>query len=237
MLLALLAVVVTPRPRAALAQDAPRVAISIGEATLTQGDVTYVHAGFYNMPQDPDDATAFGTISFRYYFDRNSDGSWTNADNCLTGLVGGDKYITNAYWRSPWDHGPHPLELTTTCPVGDYRFRVVVTDRDTTPHTKLVTSTHDFRVNVGPSVTIEMPSGPYYRGTAINPTIKFNDLAQGADYTYKGHLMARNPSNYADVCEGTGLDRHNKFTLDDVSGNPVQKSVTITDNCPANEYY
>ncbi len=236
MLLALLAVVVTPRPRAALAQDGPRVAISIGEHTLTQGDVTYVVAGFYNMPQDPNDDTEFGNISFRYDFERNSNGSWTDANNCLEDLVGGDKFITNAYWRTPWVHGPNDLELTTTCPVGDYRFRVVVKDRDTTPHTQLVTATHDVRVNVGPSVDIEMPSGTYYRGTAINPTIKFKDLAQGANYTYEAWLMARNPPNYADICEGTGLDRHNTFTLNNVSGNPVQESVTVTDSCPTNEY-
>ena len=236
MLLALLAAVVTPRPRAALAQDSPRVVISIGERTLTQGDVTYVHAGFYNMPQDPNDDTEFGNISFRYDFERNSDGSWTNANNCVEDLVGRDLFITNAYWRSPWNHGPNDLALTTTCPVGDYRLQVVVKDRDTTPHTQLATATHDVRVNVGPSVEIEMPSTPYYRGTAINPTIKFKDLAQGANYTYEAWLMARNPPNYAEICEGTGLERDNTFTLNNVSGNPVQQSVTITDVCPTNEY-
>ena len=235
MLLALLAAVVTPRPRAALAQDAPRVAISIGEATLTQGDVTYVHAGFYNMPKDPNDATEFGNISFRYYFDRNTDGSWTNADNCLEELVGHYLNITT-WWRTPWNHGPNPLALTTTCPVGDYRLRVSVKDRDTDPHTQLVTATHDVRVNVGPSVEIEMPSGPYYRGSSINPTIKFHNLSQGADYTYEAYLMALNPNNFADECEGTGLERSKTFTLNGVSGNPVQESVTITDNCPTNEY-
>ena len=235
MLLALLAAVVAPRPRAALAQDAPRVVISIGESTLTQGDVTYAHASFHNMPQDPNDDAAFGNISFRYHFDRNSNGSWTDADNCLEDLVGEDLFITT-WWRTPWGHGPSNLELTTTCPVGDYRLRVSVKDRRTNPHTQLVTATHDVRVNVGPSVEIEMPTGPYYRGTAINPTIKFKDLAQGANYTYEAWLMARNPPNYAEICEGTGLERDNTFTLNNVSGNPVQKSVTVTDACPKNEY-
>ena len=89
MLLALLAVVVSPGPRAAQAQDNPRVAISVGDNTLNQGDKTWVHVSFHNMPQDPDDDEAFG-VYFRYYFDRNSDGTWTNADGCTKDLVGGD---------------------------------------------------------------------------------------------------------------------------------------------------
>ena len=233
MLLALLAVVVSPRPRTAQAQsDSPRVAISVGDSTMNQGDVTWVHASFHNMPQDPNDDKAFG-VYFRYYFDRNSDGTWTNADGCAENLVGGDLYITTWY-RSPWDHGASPFAITTTCQVGDYRIRVSVKDKTT--HTEVVSGTHDITVSLGPSVNIAMPSTSYYRGSALNPTINFNNLVQGADYTYKAFLMARNPPNYADICEGTGLDRNNTFALNAVSGNPVQKTVTITDDCPTNEY-
>ena len=57
MLLALLAAVVAPRPRAALAQDSPRVAVSVGDTSLNQGDRTYVHVSFYNLPQDSSDDT------------------------------------------------------------------------------------------------------------------------------------------------------------------------------------
>ena len=234
MLLALLAVVVSPGPRAALAQsDDPRVAISVGDSTMNQGDVTWVHVSFHNMPQDPNDDKKFG-VYFRYYFDRNSDGTWTNVDeDCAENLVGGDKYITTWY-RTPWDHGASPFAVTTTCQVGSYRIRVSVKDKST--HTEVVSGTHDITVSLGPSVTIEMPSGPHYRGAAINPKIKFNDLVQGYDYTYTAYLMARNPSNYADKCEGTGLERNRTFTLNDVSGNPIEKTVTITADCPTNEY-
>ena len=232
-LLALLAAVVAPQPRAALAQSDPRVVISVGGSTMIQGQVTWVHASFYNMPQNPNDDGAFGNISFRYYFERSSDGSWTNADSCTEDLVGSNLYITT-WWRSPWEHGASSFALSTTCPVGSYRLRVSVTNRD--DNTELVSGTHDFTVSLGPSVTVDMPTGPYYRGTSFNPTIKFNDLVQGADYTYSAYLMARNPANYAEICEGTGLERNKTFALNNASGNPVQKTVTVTDNCPRNEY-
>ena len=232
MLLALLTVVVSPQPRAAQAQDDPRVAISVGDNTMNQGDVTWVHVAFHNMPQDPDDDEAFG-VYFRYYFDRNSDGTWTNADGCTEDLVGGDKYITTWY-RSPWEHGASPFAVKTDCEVGDYRIRVSVKDKSS--HTEIVSGTHDITVSLGPSVTIEMPSGPHYRGAAISPKIKFKDLVQGDDYTYEAYLMARNPRNYADDCEGTGLERNRTFTLNDVSGNSIEKTVTITADCPTNEY-
>jgi len=232
MLLALLAVVVSPGPRAAQAQDSPRVAISVGDNTMNQGDKTYVHVAFHNMPRDPNDDKKYG-VNFRYYFDRNSDGTWTNADTCAEDLVGGDLYITAEY-RNPWEHGAVDFAITTTCPVGNYRLRVSVKDKSS--HTEVVSGTHDITVSLGPSVTIEMPSGPHYRGAAINPKIKFNDLVQGDDYTYTAYLMARNPRNYADECEGTGLERNKTFTLNDVSGNPIEKTVTIAADCPTNEY-
>ena len=233
MLLALLAVVVSPRPRAAIAQGDPLVNVSIGDHTLVQGQLTYVHVALHNMPRDSDDDTKFGNISFRYHFERNSNGSWVNADSCTEDLVGGDLYIT-AYWRPQWNHGPSDFALTTTCEVGNYRLRVSVKDRDL--NTELVSGTHDIRVDLGPSVTIEMPSGPYYRGASFNPTIKFNNLNQGADYTYEADLFARNPTNYARICEGTGLETRKTFALNGVSGNPVQKTATVTDQCPTNEY-
>ena len=232
MLLALLAVVVSPQPRAAQAQSDPYVAISVGDNTMNQGDKTWVHVSFHNMPQDPDDDEKFG-VYFRYYFDRNSDGTWTNADGCAEDLVGGNKYITTWY-RPEWDHGASPFAITTTCQVGNYRLRVSVKDKSS--HTEIVSGTHDITVSLGPSVTIEMPSGPHYRGAAINPKIIFNNLVQGDDYTYTAYLMARNPQNYADICEGTGLDRNNTFTLSRLSENPVEKTVTISADCPTNEY-
>ena len=133
MLLALLAVVVSPRPRHALAQDNddPRVAISVGDSTMNQGDETYVHVSFHNMPQDPNDDEAFG-VYFRYYFDRNTDGTWTNADDCAEDLVGGNLYITTWY-RSPWEHGAADFAITTTCQVGNYRIRVSVKGQEQ-PH-------------------------------------------------------------------------------------------------------
>ena len=114
----------------------------------------------------------------------------TNADGCAEDLVGGDKYITTWY-RSPWEHGAVDFAITTTCQVGDYRIRVSVKDKSS--HTEVVSGTHDITVSLGPSVTIEMPSGPHYRGAAISPKITFKDLVQGDDYTYEAYLMARNP--------------------------------------------
>ena len=131
MLLALLAVVVSPQPRAAQAQSDPYVAISVGDNTMDQGDKTWVHVSFHNMPQDPDDDEKFG-VYFRYYFDRNSDGTWTNADGCTKDLVGGNLYI-DTWYRSPWDHGASPFAVNTDCEVGDYRIRVSVRTRAATP--------------------------------------------------------------------------------------------------------
>ena len=183
MLLALLAVVVSPQPRTALAQsDAPRVAISVGDSTMNQGDVTYVHVAFHNLPRDPNDDGKFGNVSFRYHFERNSEGTWTNANNCMEDLSKGDLYLPNTWYRSPWEHGANDFAIATNCPVGNYRMRVSVKDNPSS--TEIVSGTRDITVSLGPSVTIEMPSGPYYRGSTINPKIKFHDLVQDADYTY-----------------------------------------------------
>ena len=234
MLLALLAAVVAPRPRAALAQDSPQVVISIGDSSLVQGQRTYVHVSFHNLPQDSSDPGKFANLSFRYYMERNSGGVWNNADSCAEDLVGGDLYFTTWY-RSPYDvGGDDNFSITTDCDVGNYRMRVSVRDNPT--NTVLVSDTREMTVSLGPSVEIEMPTGPYYRGSSFNATIKFKDLVQGADYTYVAYLMARNPPNFADICEGTGLERDNTFTLNGVSGNPVAKTITITDVCPKNEY-
>ena len=235
MLLALLAVVVSPQPRAAQAQEDPRVAISVGDHMMNQGDKTYVHVSFHNMPRDPDDNNKYG-VYFRYYFERNSDGTWANADGCAENLVGKNYYITDAYRNSgPWEHGAIDFAITQTCQVGSYRLLVSAKDKST--HTEVVSDTRDISVSLGPSVTIAMPSTtPYYRGTALNPTINFHNLVQGSHYTYTAYLMARNPINYAEICEGTGLERNRTFALNGASGNPVQKSVTISDQCPTNEY-
>ena len=235
MLLALLAVVVAPNPRAAQAQSDPRVVLSVDHISLTQGDRSQVTASFFNMPRETD--STFGNISYRYYLERASDGSWTEADNCLEDFRDEERYIgSDKSWASPLHLGPTSYSITQDCPVGSYRLLVRVFDRDTNPNTELASDTRALNVSLGPSVTVEMPAGPYYRGAAINATIKFNDLAQGADYTYEAYLMARNPNNFADICEGTGLERNKTFKLDSVSGNPVQKAVTITDDCPTNEY-
>ena len=100
----------------------------------------------------------------------------------------------------------------------------------------LVSDTRDFTVLLGPSIAIEMPSDPYYRGTSIDATIKFHELIQGASYTYEAYVMNDNP-NYADNCEGTGLARNETFSLGSVDENPEVRTGTITSSCPKENYY
>lgn len=232
LLLVALAVIFT-LPRAALAQDAQRVSVSVGDHSLHQGEKTYIVAQFYNLPRDSGD-TGFADLSYRFHVERNSEGDWTKADSCGMSLVGADNDI-DTWYRSPLQvGGADNFSISSTCPVGNYRIRVSV--KNNTTNTEVVSGTQEITVSLGPSVTIEMPSGPYNRGSSFDATIEFNDLSQGANYTYEANLMARNPSNFADICEGTGLARNNTFSLNGVSGNPVEKTVTITDTCPKNEY-
>ena len=67
-----------------------------------------------------------------------------------------------------------------------YRVKFVLKDEH---NAEFVSDKREFTVLLGPSVTIEMPAGPHYRGTSIDATIKFHELIQGASYTYEAYVM------------------------------------------------
>ena len=236
MLLALLAAVAVPDSRIALAEDStdPSAGISLGVNRLRQGDGTDLSATLRNLPHDPDDVYGFPAYTHRFDLERKVGEEWNDADNCEVSPVGETKNIHPVY--SDWkviSYAGHGLSIPTGCPVGTYRVKFVLWDVDSSV---LVTDTREFTVLLGPSVTIEMPSGPYYRGSTIDATIKFHELIQGAGYTYEAYVMNDNP-NFADNCEGTGLGRNEISSLGSVDENPEVRKGTITSSCPKENYY
>ena len=235
MLLALLAAVAVPDSRIALAEDStdPSAGISLGVNRLRQGDGTDLSATLRNLPHDPDDVYGFPAYTHRFDLERKVGEEWNDADNCEVSPVGETKNIHPVY--SDWkviSYEGHGLSIPTSCPVGTYRVKFVLWGVDSA---ELVTDTREFTVLLGPSVTIEMPSGPHYRGTSIDATIKFHELIQGASYTYEAYVMNDNP-NFADNCEGTGLGRNEISSLGSVDENPEVRTGTITSSCPKENY-
>ena len=99
MLLALLAAVVAPRSRTVYAEDLAHVSISIGEATLPQGGTTYLVVGFRNMPKDPQDSGEYHPdLRYRLDLERNTDGTWGDANDCELGEFGRDINF-HQWWR------------------------------------------------------------------------------------------------------------------------------------------
>ena len=236
MLLALLAAVVAPDSRIALAQGStdPSAGISLGVHRLRQGDDTDLSATLRNLPHDPDNVYGFPAYTHRFDLERKVGEEWNDADNCEVSPVGETKNIHPVY--SDWkviSYAGNGLSIPTSCPIGTYRVKFVLWDENSAV---LVTDTREFTVLLGPSVTIEMPSGPHYRGSTIDATIKFHELIQGASYTYEAYVMNDNP-NYADNCEGTGLARNEIFSLGSVDENPEVRTGTITSSCPKENYY
>ena len=236
MLLALLAAVVVPDSRTALAQDStdPSAGISLGVHRLQQGDDTDLSATLRNLPHDPANEYQFPAYTHRFDLERKVGEEWNDADNCEVSPVGETKNIHPVYndWKVI-SYAGHGLSIPTSCPIGTYRVKFVLWDENSAV---LVTDTREFTVLLGPSVTIEMPAGPHYRGSSIDATIKFHELIQGASYTYEAYVMNDNP-NYADNCEGTGLARNEIFSLGSVDENPEVRTGTITSSCPKENYY
>ena len=234
MLLALLTAVVAPRPRAALAQDTPSASISLGEFSVRQGDGTALFATLRNLPPDPQNQYQFPAYTYMFDLERKVGEEWTDAGDCEVSPVGEHKDIHPTY--SDWkviDYRNNGLSIPVDCPIGAHRVKFRLWDEEATV---IVTDTREFTVLLGPSVTIEMPSGPYYRGSSIDAIIKFHELIQGASYTYEAYVMNDNP-NYADNCEGTGLARNETFSLGSVDENPEVRTGTITSSCPKENYY
>ena len=101
-LLCALAVIFTLRAQTAYAQDPPHVSISIGEATLPQGGSTYLVGTFRNMPKDPNDGTLKFTPDLKYRMDleRNTGGTWSEANDCESDQFGIYKGIATWWNRS-----------------------------------------------------------------------------------------------------------------------------------------
>ena len=101
MLLALLAAVVAPRPRAALAQDTPSASISLGEFSVRQGDGTMLAATLKNLPNDPENSGSFPAYTYRFDLERKVGEQWSDADECELAPVGNLKDIHPVYnvWK------------------------------------------------------------------------------------------------------------------------------------------
>ena len=187
-----------------------------------------------NLPNDPENSGSFPAYTYRFDLERKVGEEWENADNCELSPVGQTKNIHPVY--DAWKvivYSNNGLSIPASCPIGTYRVKFVLKDEH---NAELVSDKREFTVLLGPSVTIEMPSGPHYRGSSIDAIIKFHELIQGASYTYEAYVMNDNP-NYADNCEGTGLARNEIFSLGSVDENPEVRTGTITSSCPKENYY
>ena len=186
-----------------------------------------------NLPNDPNNPRSFPAYTYRFDLERKVGEEWENADNCELSPVGQTKNIHPVYnaWKDIV-YSNNGLSIPEDCPIGPYRVKFVLKDEH---NAEFVSDKREFTVLLGPSVTIEMPAGPHYRGTSIDATIKFHELIQGASYTYEAYVMNDNP-NYADNCEGTGLARNEIFSLGSVDENPEVRTGTITSSCPKENY-
>ena len=225
MLVASLVAAIAPRSKMATAQSETRISISIGESTLPQGGASYLVGQFFNLPQDPNDDGEFHPDhSFRFDLERNSEGTWSDANDCEESPIGENKrFIT--WYRSPIDFRtvfPGGFQIPSNCPVGSYR--VLATARLSSSPTDVVTQTHELTVIPGPQVTIDITSTPpFYRGAQIDVTMKFNHLNNLLDdnlpddksLSYRADIMeivSEDSFNYANECEGTGIGNVDKST-------------------------
>ena len=256
MLLALLAAVAAPRPRAALAQDTPSVSISIGESTLPQGGTTYLNVGFRNMPKDPQDSGEYHpNLRYRLDLERNNDGAWGDAnDDCNSGLFDRDIDF-DVWWRENLNiGGPSNFDISSSCPVGSYRVRAKAF-YDSLDE-EVAFDIREFTIIPGPSVEIDVSSTSIMRGVQTDVTLRFthlNNIQEDPTLSYRADIMrifSENSRNYANECEGTGLgnidktnDADNNFSdsisgsLDDQDGDgTVEVSAQIADTCSTGSY-
>ena len=62
------------------------MSVSLGEGTLPQGGTTYLVVGFRNMPKDPQNSGAYHPdLRYRLDLERNTDGTWGDANDCELG--------------------------------------------------------------------------------------------------------------------------------------------------------
>ena len=167
LLLCALAVIFTLRAQTVYAQDPPNVSISIGEATLPQGGTSYLIVGFHNMPKDPQNNRAYHPdLWYRLDLERNTDGMWGDANDCVSDQFGNNKGI-DTWWRQELDihvAGANGLAIGSDCPVGSYKIKLVA--KLTSSDSDLDTDTREFTVIPGPSVEIDLSSTSIMRGGA-----------------------------------------------------------------------
>ena len=238
-LVASLLAAIAPRSQTAYAQDpVPSASISLGEDTLPQGSSTYLVVTLSNMPKKSGDETKVAALTYKFELQRNDDGSWVDANDCGPSGFGdvhhlGDKTYSTRLTVQHFGYFKGAFPIGSDCPTGSYRVQFTVKLLDAT--SDLASDTKTLTVVDGPSITIELPSGPYYRGASFDATIKFHALIQGEDYSYKAMVMNDNP-NYAENCEGAGLGKNEKFSLSSVDENPEVRAGTVASTCPTENY-
>ena len=242
LLLTTLAAIFTLRSQTAYAQDTPYASISMGEDTLPQGGSTYLVAVLTNMPRDPNDNDKVA-LTYQFDLERHNGGewiadeSWDDVNSCGPSGLGVehslDKYYLSRLNIEPY--GRAGFTIDSSCLTGSYRVKFEIKTQESPP--KLLDSDiRYFTVRAGPSVTIDLPSTSVSRGTAISATLKFHDLPFGETFKYKANVMSRHPPNFAEICEGSGLGRHDEFALGSVDENPEERAGTVAATCPTNEY-
>ena len=215
MLLALLAAVVAPRSRTVYAEDLAHVSISIGEATLPQGGTTYLVVGFRNMPKDPQDSGEYHPdLRYRLDLERNTDGTWGDANDCELGEFGRDINF-HQWWREELTIGSTSnFHIGSSCPVGSYRVRA--TAKNIGSNTVEAFDIRDFTVIPGPSVEIDVSSTSIMRGVQTDVTLRFthlNNIQDDPTLSYRADIMrliSADSRNYANECEGTGIGNIDK---------------------------
>ena len=234
------------------------LSVSMGEVSLPQGGSTYIAATVHNLPRGPNNQGSLPELTYgRDLFRVLSDESTENANGCANGM-GGNTPVNSVYANPKtigvgWDN----FTIKSDCPTGSYRVRMSVKYKDA--NTDLVFGTKDFTVVPRPSVTVELPSASFYRGTSSDVTMGFsylNNMQDGSDLSYRADIIRRvteTTNNFADKCEGAGLgnidksddsDSHLSNLGDSPSGaiedqdgdGAVEVSGQIPTTCPTGRY-
>ena len=141
--------------------------------------------------------------------------------------MGDDKYyrVNPSNGNPIYVSGAGRITIGANCPVGSYRVISKVKESGGDP---IGQGRKDFTVVAGPSVTVEFPSTPIYRGASTTAIVKLHNLKQSATYTFRADVQTDRHVD-ANYCEGSGFGQD--VTITPNGDNPQTRTVTISDNC------
>ena len=120
LLIMTLAVMFTLRFQTAYAQDSsgPSASISFGEDSIRQGAGTYLVVVLQHLPKDDIDPFKLPALTDRFDLERKSDGEWSPADSCKSGVLGRNINLDRRYdARKLVDHRNNGLSIPASCPI------------------------------------------------------------------------------------------------------------------------